>query len=120
MMRVALDAMGGDFAPQVVLEGGLLAAREYGIAVTLVGPRHVIDPFLAAAKDVPGDLEVCPATEVVSMDEHPSTVVRQKPQSSIAVGLDLVKNGQADAFVSAGNTGAIMAFALLRQTRRPG
>ena len=112
--------MGGDFAPQVVLEGGLLAAREYDIPLILVGPRHVIEPFIAASGARHGSLEVCHAPEVVTMDEHPAGAIRQKPLSSIAVGLDLVKNGQADAFVSAGNTGAVMATALLRLGRLPG
>ncbi len=112
--------MGGDFAPHVVVQGAVMAVRNHGVPVTLVGPSDTLAQELAALGPVPAGLEVQHASQVVTMAEHPSNVVRQMPDSSIAVGIDMVRDGRADGFISAGNTGAVMAFALLRLGRLPG
>ncbi|CAA9242615.1 MAG: Phosphate:acyl-ACP acyltransferase PlsX (EC [uncultured Chloroflexi bacterium] len=119
-MKVAVDAMGGDQAPQVVVEGAVLAARE-GHAVVLVGREPEVRGFLAGypgAEQLP--IEVVHAAEVVGMDEHPATAVRQKKDSSIVAGVRLLKDGGADAFYSAGNSGAVMAAALFVLGRQEG
>ncbi len=110
--RIVVDAMGGDHAPREIVGGALQAARELGVAVTLVGHSEAIRAELAKAPDSP-EMRVVNATQVVTMDDHPTDALKEKPDSSIAVGLRLVKTGQADGFVTAGNTGAAMAHALL-------
>jgi glycerol-3-phosphate acyltransferase PlsX len=109
MMRVAVDAMGGDHAPAVEVEGAVAAAREYGIPIALVGDTSRISTELAR-HDVTGlDITLKNATEVVGMHDSASDAVRRKKDSSIRVAFDLVKAGEADAVVSAGNSGATMA-----------
>src|SRR5262245_29594966 len=105
-MRVAVDAMGGDFAPRNVVEGAIAAARDLGVGVILVGPVDRLKDETARIPQ-PGtlDLEFVDAPDVVSMGE-PSTALRRKPRSSIAVAAALVARGEAQALVSAGNTGA--------------
>ncbi len=112
MTRIALDAMGGDHAPSVVVEGAIAAIREYGVEVILVGPKELIQQELARHDAAGLKIPIVHAEEVVGMDEHAATALRQKRHSSIAVGISLVREGQADGFVSAGNSGAVMAAAL--------
>ena len=111
-MKVALDAMGGDHAPQVEVEGAVLAAKEYGSQIILVGDAEIVEKELSkyAVKDLP--IYVKQASEVIRMDESPSKALRKK-DSSMRVAFDLVKNGEADAVVSAGNSGAAMATAMV-------
>lgn len=114
-VRVALDAMGGDHAPAAAVEGAVLAARAYGCEVQLVGRADDIGPELAR-HDIKGLQHLLPvvhAPDVILMNEHPASAVRSKRQSSMAVAVGRVKAGQANCFVSAGNTGAILATALL-------
>ena len=119
-IRVALDAMGGDRGPEVTVEGAVIAARELGSTVILVGDEHVLQGHLAR-HDVRGlGLSIRHAPEAVEMNESPMTALRRKKHSSIRVGLDLVKRGDAEAFVSAGNTGAVMATALVVLGPLPG
>src|SRR5439155_9386939 len=93
--------------------GGVAAARAYGLPLLLAGPQDVVRAELAK-HDVAGlDIELVHAPEVIAMDEHPAAAVRQKADSSIVVGMRLVKEGWAGAFVSAGNTGAMVAAGLL-------
>ena len=108
-MRVAVDAMGGDHAPAVEVEGAVAAAREYGIPVTLVGDTSRIATELSRHKTTGLDITLKNATEVVGMHDSASDAVRRKRDSSIRVAFDLVKAGEADAVVSAGNSGATMA-----------
>lgn len=117
---IALDAMGGDNAPGEIVKGAVQAARELGVHVALVGPSERL--VVELAKNAPAfkrggvkleGISVVNATEVIDMDEHPAQAARQKKDSSIVVGLKLVKEGKADAFVSAGNTGAVMAAAIM-------
>ena len=114
---VAVDAMGADLGAGVVVSGAVEAARELGTAVILVGPEAEVRRHLPAGE---GEVRLVHAPEVVGMDESPAAALRRKKQSSIRVGLDLVKRGEADAFVSAGNTGAVMATALVVLGPLPG
>jgi glycerol-3-phosphate acyltransferase PlsX len=115
-MRVALDAMGGDHAPAAEVEGAALAVREYGVEVILVGDETLIREELRRQQiqDLRG-LSVRHASQRVEMHEQPSQVVRRKRDSSVWIGTELVKKGEAEAVVSAGNTGAtvVTAFFLL-------
>ena len=111
-MRIVLDAMGGDHAPAEIVRGAAAAARELAVEIALVGRPEVIGPLLATVGPAPG-VAIVPAADVITMDEHGATAARQKRESSIVVGLRELKEGRAAAFVSAGNTGAVMAAAIL-------
>jgi phosphate acyltransferase len=112
-VKIALDAMGGDLAPKATVEGAVLAARDFGIEVVMVGDGEILAHELADhdAANLPIRIEHAP--EVVLMDDSPLEAVLSKPRSSIHVGLDLVKRGDADAFVSAGNSGAVMTASMM-------
>lgn len=116
-MNIVLDAMGGDYAPEVTVAGAVAAARELKVAVTLAGRETVIRKELAKHDTTGLDLPVLPAEEIIAMDDKPSKVVRGKPQSSMHVGMALVKAGKADAFVTCGNTGGALAIALVQLGR---
>jgi glycerol-3-phosphate acyltransferase PlsX len=120
-MRIALDAMGGDHAPEVAIEGAVMAARELGVEVVLVGDQARIQALLARHNTSGLNLPIVHAGQVVEMEEH-TMAVKDKPDNSMSVGVRLVKTGQADAFVTAGNSGAAMAAALfgLGRIRVPG
>jgi glycerol-3-phosphate acyltransferase PlsX len=119
-MRVALDAMGGDHAPQVTVEGAVQAARG-GTQVLLVGREVDVRAELAKAPDAGSlPLEVLDASQVVEMHEHPANAVRQKRDSSINVAMRALKEGRVDALYSAGNSGAAMASALFTLGRIEG
>jgi glycerol-3-phosphate acyltransferase PlsX len=105
--------MGGDFAPAQVVLGAAQAATEYGIDISLVGLPSTVQPLL----DSHPRLRLVPCTQVIEMDEHPAQAVRSKPDSSMSVCARLCKEGRADGWISAGNSGAIMAAALLIQGR---
>ncbi|HEY7107308.1 MAG TPA: phosphate acyltransferase PlsX [Acidimicrobiia bacterium] len=115
-VTVAIDAMGGDHAPGAIVEGACAAVDEHGVRVLLVGREDVVAPLLGPGRD---GIEVVGASEVVAMDDA-ATSVRSKKDSSIVVAAQLVRDGKADAMVSAGNTGATMAAALLRMGRIKG
>jgi glycerol-3-phosphate acyltransferase PlsX len=119
-MRIVLDAMGGDHAPEVAVEGGVMAAREYGIEVVLVGPQEVIEAELAKHDTVGLSLPVVHASQVIEMTDEPSMAARNKKDSSMVVGMKLVKNGEADAFTTAGNSGGALAAALFQLGRVKG
>ena len=119
-IRVALDAMGGDRGPEVTVGGAVSAARELGSTVILVGDEQVLQGHLARHDARGLNLSIRHAPEAVEMGESPMAALRKKRQSSIRVGLDLVKRGDAEAFVSAGNTGAVMATALVVLGPLPG
>ena len=112
-MRIAVDAMGGDFAPAQVVLGAAQAATEYGLDISLVGLPSSVQPLL----DAHPRLQLVPCTQVIEMDEHPAQAVRSKPDSSMAVCARMCREGRADGWISAGNSGAIMAAALLIQGR---
>lgn len=121
MARIAVDAMGGDHAPGVVVEGAVQACRELGADVVLVGDETRIRGELVrlGAADQKG-ISIRHATQVVEMDEHPGQAIRKKRDASIRVIFDLVKSGEADAAMSAGNSGAMLAAALFVLGRLPG
>src|SRR5437868_6400776 len=112
-MRIAVDAMGGDHAPAEIVKGASIAAQEYGIDISLVGLPQIVQPLL----DSHPRLQIVPCTQVIAMDEHPAQAVRNKSDSSISVCARMCKEGRADGWTSAGNSGAIMAAALLIQGR---
>lgn len=119
-MRVAVDAMGGDNAPAIEVEGAVAAAREYGISITLVGDTERLRQELNR-HDVRGlDITVHHASEVVGMHDAASDAVRRKKDSSIRVAFELVKSGAADVVVSAGNSGATMAAGMFVLKRLKG
>ena len=114
-MKIIVDAMGGDNAPQAVVQGALDAHREYGSDVILVGRMADILKAVEASgeKNLPAGVEIRDASEVVEIADDPATAFKQKKDSSLTVGLNLLKNGEGDAFVSAGSTGALLAGATL-------
>jgi glycerol-3-phosphate acyltransferase PlsX len=119
-MKIVVDAMGGDYAPEVVIKGAIAAVREYAVEVVLVGDETKIKALLAKEKFKSDLLSVYPSQEVIQMHEPAATSVRRKRNSSIVVGLKLVKDGQGDAFFSAGNTGAVVCAATLTLGLLPG
>src|SRR5436190_21559263 len=123
MLRVALDAMGGDNAPDATVQGAIRAARTWGYQIQLGGREADIRGVLRQQGDlsnVDDLLEFVHASEVIEMGEHPANAVRSKRNSSMAVGIDLVAKGAADYFVSAGNTGGVLVTALLGLRRIEG
>lgn len=119
-MKIAVDAMGGDFAPSVVVEGAVLAARESSSSVILVGDRDRVEAELARHPGAGKNISVVHASEVIGMDESPAQAVRKKKDSSLRVCFEMVKRGEADAVVSAGNSGAAMTAGILLLKRLKG
>lgn len=117
--RIAVDAMGGDFAPGEIVAGAIRAKAELDVEVALVGDIAQIKASTASADQLQG-IELVPAEGAIEMHEEPLSALRKKPQASINVAMDLVKRNQADAVVSAGHSGAAMAAALLRLGRLKG
>jgi phosphate acyltransferase len=117
-MKIALDAMGGDFAPEQVVAGGVQAHRELGVEVIFVGIKEKVDAALAAS-GAGKWAQIEEAPEVIAMDEHPAQAVRAKKASSIVRGIQMVEDGRVSGFVSAGNSGAVMAAALFVLRRIP-
>jgi glycerol-3-phosphate acyltransferase PlsX len=115
MMRIVVDAMGSDNRPQPDVAGAVLAAREFGETIILVGDQSRIEAELARHDTAGLAIELKQAATEIAMTDKPSEVVKGKPDSSIHVGLGLVRAGEADAFVTAGNTGAVLAVSMLRQ-----
>ena len=121
-MRIVLDAMGTDDAPRIEVAGAIEALREHesDVELILVGDREVIDAELARHEVVPNRISVHHAPDRVQADDPPASVIRTKPNSSIVVGLELQRKRDADAFVSAGSTGAVMATSLFKLRPLPG
>ena len=121
-MRILVDAMGGDNAPDQIALGAIQAAKDFNCEVVLVGRGEVI---LRALKDqgietLPKGVEIANADDVVDMHDDPATVVKKKKDSSMVVGLNMLKEGGGDAFVSAGSTGALLSAATLTVRRVKG
>ncbi|MEG1858094.1 MAG: phosphate acyltransferase PlsX [Pseudoflavonifractor sp.] len=121
-MKIILDAMGGDHAPGSNVEGAILAAKELGVQVVLVGRGEEI---LACLKErgydaLPHGLEIAHASEVVEICDNPASAFKEKKDSSLTVGLNLLRDGEGDAFVSAGSTGALLSAATLLVKRVKG
>ena len=124
-MKIALDGMGGDKAPAVVVEGAVMAANHFGYNIVLVGKSDMLGKELSKHKITKGNIDINDASQVVGMGESPTVSIRSKKDSSISVAVRMVKEKKADAFVSAGNTGAVVCAAtfmlgLLSGIGRPG
>jgi len=113
-MRIVVDAMGSDNHPKPDVAGSVLAAREYGDTIILVGDETLIHTELSTYDTKRLSIEVVNAKQTIEMDDKPSQVIREKPDSSMHIGINMVKDGMADAFVTAGNTGAALGIAMLR------
>ena len=127
MMKIVLDAMGGDFAPKVNVDGAIDALREVeDIQVLLVGPQELLEKTIGEYADqgayakVKDRLQVVNATEVITTEEHPVMALRRKKDSTFNVGMDIVRRKEAQAFVSAGSTGAVMAGSMFKIGRIKG
>jgi glycerol-3-phosphate acyltransferase PlsX len=111
-MRIAVDADGGEFAPHEIIKGAIQAAQEYKVDIALVGKKTLL--HVVAGKHLKNlNLTIIGTSQTIGFHEHPMEAVQAKPRSSIVVGINLVRDGKADAFVSAGNTGAVLCAALL-------
>jgi len=121
-IKIAVDAMGGDFAPLNDVSGAIIAAEEKPdqLEIILVGKENLIRDEILKHKVTLQNLEIVNADEVVTMKDSPTESLKTKPNSSISVGLDLVKQKKADAFISAGNTGAVMTASILKLGRIKG
>jgi glycerol-3-phosphate acyltransferase PlsX len=114
-MKIAVDAMGGDFAPEAIVEGVVMAAAELpeNVAIVLIGRQSVMQELIKKyGAEANPNIELVNADDVIEMSEHPTKALSQKPNSSIGVGFKLLKDGQVNAFCSAGNTGAMHVGAL--------
>lgn len=121
-MRIAVDAMGGDFAPTEIVKGSVSAAQRYPLIeqIFLVGDQSIIEQELSTLGERPRSISIHHASEVVEMGEAPAAAIRKKKDSSIARAVELVKSGEADAVFSAGSTGAAVAAAQLKLRTLPG
>jgi len=114
-MKIIIDAMGGDHAPQAPVLGAIEAAKTYGSKITLVGRGEAILDAMrqAGIENLPAGVEIANADDVVDMHDDPANVIRKKPNSSMVIGLKMLSEGQGDAFISAGSTGALLTGATL-------
>ena len=121
-MRIILDAMGGDNAPLAPVMGAVQAAKDFGAEITLVGRGEAILEVLRTngINTLPESVEIANAEDVVDMHDDPARVIRQKPNSSMVIGLKMLSDGQGDAFISAGSTGALLTGATLLVKRVKG
>lgn len=112
-MKIVVDAMGGDNAPAAIVEGCVDAVNEYGVNIMLTGDLDAVSNELKKHEYAKDKIEVIHTTEIISNNEHPAMAVRRKKDSSMVVGLRLLKEGKGDAFISAGSTGALLTGATL-------
>ena len=122
-MRIGIDIMGGDFAPQTTTLGAILAQRELaenGVELVLIGDQKAIEPLLEEHKIEPGTFEIVHTEDVIGMGEHPIKAFKTKPKSSIGLGFYLLKEGKIDGFAGAGNTGAMMIGSMYTVQTIPG
>ena len=119
-MKIALDAMGSDTAPETEVAGAVRAARELPVEIVLVGKQDVIESHLSTYRRRPANISIVHASEAIGMDESPVAAIRKKRDSSINVGINLLKDKHVDAFVSAGNTGAVASASTLIAGLLPG
>jgi len=111
-MKIAIDAMGGDYAPEEIVKGAVIGAKEYGVEIALVGPAEKIEKELAKHDTAGLNIEIVATDEYLVEGEHPAYALREKRKASILVATKLVKQGKADAVVGAGPTGGVVASAL--------
>lgn len=119
-IRVALDVMGGDYAPQEIIKGGLLAAQDSELEIVFVGPEKAVKDGIERSGYTGSGVSIVNASEVIGMGEAPVLAIKNKKDSSIVVGTELMKKREVDGFVSAGNTGAVVTAATLIMGRRKG
>ena len=119
-MRIVLDAMGGDHAPEVTIHGAVWAARDFGLEVQLVGRPEIIQAELKKHDTGGLALPIIPASEAIEMNEHPANAVKAKKDSSMVIGIQMLKRGETNAFVTMGNSGGALAAALLHLGRIQG
>jgi len=120
MIRVALDAMGGDRAPRVVIEGAGWASEEIDSHIVLVGKERIIKKFLNKTDYVKDKISIKHAEEVINMNDPAAASIRRKKDSSISIGIEMLKKKEVDAFISAGNTGAVVCAGALKLRTLPG
>ena len=119
-VKILVDAMGSEHHPQPDVEGAVQAAREYGVEIVLVGNKDVVEPELAKHNVSGLHLSMVHASQVIEMNEHPAAAVKAKKDSSMVVGMEMLRQGLVDAFVSAGNSGGVLATALFHLGRLKG
>lgn len=110
-MRIAVDASGGEYAPKEIVKGAIKAATEYKVGIDLIGNRSALH-VLAGKHLKKHDIRIIPAIETISCNENPVEAIKTKPHSAIVIGSQMVKKGEADAFVSAGSTGAVLCASI--------
>jgi phosphate acyltransferase len=122
MMRIGIDIMGGDYAPLETTMGAILARKELpsDVELVLIGDREAIQAILKDKGEDPSSYKIINASEIIGMGEHPTKAISQKPDSSIAIGFGLLKEGKIDAFASAGNTGAMLVGSMFSVKAIPG
>ena len=121
-MKIGIDVLGGDFAPDANLEGAILASKEISSEATivLIGDQEQILSGLSSLNEDPSNFEIVHAPDVITMEDHPTRAIPQKPNSSIAVGFDLLASKKIQAFASTGNTGAMLVGAMYKIHSIPG
>lgn len=124
-MKIAVDGMGADRGPSVIVDGVIQAARQYGHEIYIVGDQDILSAELKKHKDVPAAIHIRHASEQITMEDSPAAAIRKKKDSSIAVGVGMARDKEVEAFVSPGNTGAVVCAAtlfwgLLHKVERPG
>src|SRR5687767_9870334 len=121
-MKIGIDIMGGDFAPQVTVAGAVLAQKELpeGYSIVMIGDEQLIRAELARNKIPENTFEIVHAPDVIGMGEHPTKAFAQKPNSSIHTGFRLLKEGKIDSFASAGNSGAMLVGSMYTVKTIPG
>ncbi len=117
---IAVDAMGGDYAPSEVVKGAVEAARDLDVQIALVGPEETVRSELEQCSANQTNISLCHAEETIGMEEEPVRAIRRKKESSIVRGMNLLRGGEASAFVSGGSTGAMVAGALLIAGKKKG
>ncbi|NRA10441.1 MAG: phosphate acyltransferase PlsX [Crocinitomicaceae bacterium] len=121
-MKIGIDVLGGDFAPDVNIAGAILARKELSadVKIVLIGDQNLILSGLSSFNEDASNFEVVHAPDVITMHDHPTRAIPQKPNSSIAVGFDLLAKGEVQAFASTGNTGAMLVGAMFKINTVPG
>ena len=107
-MKIIVDAMGGDNAPEAIVKGAVYARDRLGAEIVLVGRKEEIEKYLGEDRN---NIEIVDARDIITMEDDPSTATRRKKDSSMTVALTMLKNGEGDAMVSAGSTGALLTGA---------
>lgn len=119
-MKILIDGMGGDYAPEEIVKGAVKAASEISETVVIIGPEEAINEQLRANRWRGDNIEVVDAAEVITNEEQPAMAVRKKKDSTIVKGMSMLKSGEADIFISGGSTGALLAGGLLTLGRIKG